>query len=113
MAWLDRRLGTLIAQRYFRYPVELRPQASANWNVLPFQDCLPDIDTVLRQTDGPVYVALNSFNTDRWLAHPEAKPKCTARLQRVFNEGKLELEIQKPSARYGFHNPDIQIYRMK
>ena len=84
MTWLDRRSGTLIAQRYFRYPIELRPQASGKWKVLPFQDCLPDLDRVLTQADGPVYVALNSFNTDRWLEHPQAQPKCTARLQRIF-----------------------------
>lgn len=113
MSWLDRRSGTLIPQRYSRYPIELRPQAAGHWTVLPFQDCLPDIDTLLNTADGPVYVAFNSFNTDRWLAHPDAKPKCTARIQRVMKEGRLELDLRKPFAKFGFHNPDILIYRMK
>lgn len=113
MDWLDRRSGTLIVQGYFRYPVQLRDGASGNWIVMPYRDCLPNLDAVLEETDGAIYVALNSFNTDRWLAHPEANPKCTALIQRVLKEGRLEAEMRKPFASYGYHNPDIQIYRLK
>jgi hypothetical protein len=113
MAWLDHRSGTLISQRYSSYPVNLRDGASGKWHVLPPSDCLPKLDRVLQKAEGAVYVALNSFNTERWLAHPEANPRCTARIKRVMQEGTLVLALRKPFAKFGFHNPDIEIYRLK
>ena len=113
MEWLDRRSGRLIVEGYFVYPVEFRDEAAGKWKVIVSRKCFAEIEEVRDEAGGAVYVGLNSFNTDRWLAYPEVRQECSARIQRILKEGRLVMELRKPWASYGYHNPDIRIYQWK
>jgi hypothetical protein len=113
MDWLDRRSGRLIVEEYFMYPAELRGEAVGTWKVIVSRNCFVEMERVLNEADDAVYVAINSFNTDRWLAHPQVRRECSARIQRISKEARLVMELRKPWASYGYHNPDIRIYQLK
>jgi hypothetical protein len=83
------------------------------WNVIVSRDCFAEVEGKLNEADGAVYVAFDSFNTDRWMAYPEVRRECSTRIRRISKEGRLVMKPRKPWASYGYHNPDIRIYQLK
>jgi hypothetical protein len=65
------------------------------------------------KASGFEYLLVNSFAYRRYFHEPKRNELMHRRMENIFNRLTLVQEFTAPSGSYGFHNPEIRLYRIK